>query len=65
MIKEKEKEYIIGDKYEGDYKNDKRDGKGIYYYANGDREMGDYHNDNPIGRHAKLTKNGKISQKVY
>jgi len=26
-----------GDRYEGDYVNDKRNGKGIYVYTNGDR----------------------------
>ena len=54
-----------GDGYEGDFKNDKREGKGIFYYANGNREMGDYHNDKRIGRHAKLTKNGEILSKDY
>ena len=26
-----------GDKYEGDWKNDKRTGKGIYYFNSGER----------------------------
>jgi len=51
--------------YEGEWKNDKQEGKGIYYYASGDRRMGDYHNGNPIGRHAILTKNGEILSKDY
>ena len=45
MVIEKEKEYIIltnGNRYEGDYKNGKKEGKGIFYYNNSDREMGDY-----------------------
>ena len=29
--------YNNGDKYEGEWKNDKREGKGIYYYNNGDK----------------------------
>ena len=29
-----------GDRYEGEWKNDKREGKGKYYYNNGDREFG-------------------------
>ena len=36
--------YKNGDRYEGDWKNDKKEGKGIYYYKNGDREMGDFSN---------------------
>ena len=36
--------YNDGDRYEGDWKNNLKDGKGIYYYSNGDREMGDYSN---------------------
>ena len=49
-----------GDRYEGDFKNNKREGKGIMYYNNGDREMGDYLNDKPIGIHAKLLYNGIV-----
>ena len=29
-----------GDKYEGFYKNDKKEGKGAYYYNNEDKKMG-------------------------
>ena len=53
MVKKKEKEYII--RFEGEYKNDKREGKGIFYHNNGDREMGDYLDGNPIGKHITLT----------
>ena len=35
------------------------------YYNNGDREMGDFYNDNPIGKHVKLTKDGKIEVENY
>ena len=42
--------------YEGKFKNNRREGKGIYYYVNGDREMGDYSNENQIGKHVMLTK---------
>ena len=31
-------------KYEGDFKNDKREGKGIFYMNNGDRYEGDFKN---------------------
>ena len=51
MVYQKEKAiayYNNGDRYEGDYRNNKREGKGIYYYSNGDREMGDYYNDEQI-----------------
>ena len=39
----------------GDFRNDLKDGKAIYYNANGDRIMGDYSNDFPIGCHVRLT----------
>lgn len=34
--------YKNGDKYIGGWKDDKEDGKGIYYYANGDNCEGDW-----------------------
>ena len=37
--------YNNGDRYEGDFKNDKREGKGIMYHNNGDRYEGDFKND--------------------
>ena len=54
-----------GDRYEGDHRNGLKEGKGIYYYSNGDREMGDYSNDKPIGKHAKLTRYGKVEEINY
>ena len=54
-----------GDRYEGDWKNDVPDGKGIYYYSNGDREMGDYANNSKIGNHITLTRNGNVKEKYY
>ncbi len=57
--------YHNGDRYEGDFKNDKREGKGIIYYNNGDREMGNYFNDKKIGKHVKLTAKGKVTSSVY
>ena len=41
--------YNNGDRYEGDYRKNKGEGKGIYYFLNGDRMMGDYYNDNAVG----------------
>ena len=51
--------------YEGDWKDDKREGKGVYYYFNGDREMGDYLDNKEIGTHAVLKANGKVSSNTY
>ena len=46
MIKEKDMELIIiyhkGSKYEGEFKNNKNEGYGIYYYSNGDRYEGEF-----------------------
>ena len=59
------KEPFIGDRYEGEWRNDKKEGKGIYYVNNGDRIMGDYYNDDPIGKHVRLTKNGGVKIENY
>jgi len=34
-----------GSRYEGEYKNGKKEGKGIYYFENGAKYIGDYKND--------------------
>ena len=68
MIIEKEREFNYfkdGDKFEGDFKNDKKEGTIIFYYNNGNRKMGFYMNDKPIGKHVKLTKDGRIKVKIY
>ena len=66
--KEKEKEKNIEEEKvqkQGDFKNDKKEGKGVYYYKNGDREMGNYLNGKEIGKHVKLHADGSITSKVY
>ena len=65
LILFKKEKYDNGDKYEGYFKNGKREGKGILYYNNGDRKMGDYLNDNPIGKHVLFLNNGEITSKFY
>lgn len=37
--------YSNGDKYGGDWKDDKKEGKGIMYYNNGDKYGGEWSND--------------------
>ena len=37
--------YNNGDKYEGGFKNDLKEGKGIYYYNNGNKYEGEFKND--------------------
>ena len=51
--------------YEGDWKNNKREGKGIMYWNDGDREMGDYLNGKEIGKHILFKVNGEIIQNNY
>ncbi len=36
--------YKNGSLYQGDYQNDKREGKGLIYYKNGDKNEGDFKN---------------------
>ena len=38
------------EKYDGEWKNDKYEGKGIYYYKNGDRYEGDWKNGKREGK---------------
>ena len=42
--------YSNGDKYIGEYKNNKKEGLGIYYYKEGDKYEGEYKNDQMDGR---------------
>ena len=49
IIINKIKEYDDGI-YEGEIKNNKKDGKGIYYYKHGDRYEGEFKNDNIDGK---------------
>ena len=39
-----------GDKYVGEHKNDKGNGKGIYLWANGDKYVGQIKEDKPHGQ---------------
>ena len=59
-----EMEFIIGkmDRYEGDWKNGIKEGKGIYYWENGDRFEGNWINDNKDGKGIMFYKNGKIEE---
>lgn len=36
---------INGDSYEGEYMNDKKNGKGIYIWKNGSKYEGNFEND--------------------
>ena len=38
-----------GDRYEGEWRNGKKEGKGIYYYNNGDRYEGEFKNNKRDG----------------
>ena len=57
--------YNNGDRYEGDFKNDILEGKGIYYFNDGNRMMGDYSDGEPIGLHVILTRDGNIRRRTF
>ena len=59
------KGYLEGDLYEGEFTQDCREGKGIFYFHDGDRMMGDYHRDKPVGKHVILQKNGNVLTKIF
>ena len=48
--------YYDGSRYEGDFKNNIIEGKGIIYYNNGEREMGNFSNNMKIGKHVMSKK---------
>ena len=53
IIIEKEKELCIknnGERYEGDFRNDNREGKGIMYWNNGNIYDGEWRNDRCEGK---------------
>ena len=47
-----------GDRYEGDYKNDKREGKGIYCWKDGSKYEGDWKNSLKEGKGIYIWKDG-------
>ena len=65
--------YGKGDKYEGDIKNNKKDGKGTIFYKNGDKFEGEFKDDKQDGkgifyfnngdRYEGIWKNGKMEYK--
>ena len=52
-----------GSMYEGQVKDDKKDGHGTYTFSDGTSHEGEWGNDNPI--RLKTYKNGKITGKHY
>lgn len=47
-----------GDRYEGEVRNNKRHGRGVYHFANGDRFEGEFADDQFMGRGAMQFANG-------
>jgi len=45
-----------GDKYEGDWKDDLKNGKGVIYYANGEIYDGEWKNDKYCGKGKRVIK---------
>ena len=48
-----------GNRYEGEWKNGLREGKGIYYFNDGDRYEGDFKNDKREGKGIFYYNNGQ------
>jgi len=43
-------QYANGDKYEGEWYDNKKNGKGVFYYANGDVYEAEWKNGKPEGK---------------
>jgi len=56
------KEYENGDKFEGDFKNGFREGKGIYIFANGNKYVGNWLNNRFEGEGILTTKDGVVQK---
>jgi len=54
--------YNSGNRYEGEFKDDHGEGKGVFFYQNGDRHEGQFHNGKPFGTHVKYLSNGVVEQ---
>jgi hypothetical protein len=51
--------FANGDKYVGEYRNNRRNGRGTYTYANGDKYVGGYRNDKRNGQGTQTFVNGE------
>ena len=54
-----------GDKYIGEHKNDKGNGKGVYQWANGDKYIGYIKDDKPDGEGVFTFANGSILRGIF
>ena len=54
-----------GNRYEGEFKDDYGEGKGVFYYKNGENHEGQFHNGKPIGSHVKYLVDGTVEQVDY
>ena len=52
------KEPFVGDRYEGEFRNNKKEGKGIYWWHDGDRYEGDLRNGKKEGKGIEYYNNG-------
>ena len=55
-----DKKYYDKEVYEGEYRNENREGYGKYIYENGNYYIGQWLNDKPHGKGIKYYKNGNI-----
>ena len=51
--------YSSGDKYVGEYKNNKHHGQGIYTYSNGDKYVGEFKDGNQHGHGTYIKPEGR------
>ena len=65
IFRTKIKIYNNGNRYEGEYKNNSREGKGICYYNNGDRYEGEFKNDISEGKGIYYFKDGDKFEGEY
>jgi hypothetical protein len=57
--------FANGDKYVGEYKDDKRNGMGTYTFANGDKHEGRFEDNEMIGWGIRTESNGSLRREGY
>ena len=55
--------FLNGDRYEGNYLKDRREGTGTYYWASGDRYEGEWLNDKRNGYGVLYGSDNKVKMK--
>ena len=57
--------YANGDKYVGEFRDDKYNGQGTYTYANGDKYVGEWRDGLPNGQGTYTSADGRVKEGIW